>query len=163
LGVAILNNRFHSVACSGRKAETPVFPGVWKMLTRRNLLTVAMIAAGIMIVAGDATQAFAQGGGGRTRLIAQMSAGQTKGKAKYEQRGARRKFSYELQDGVPGTAISVRHAGNVVGNFTVDAFGRGKFELDTDLGEAVPVMATGQVIEAWNGGGFLMSGVLQPR
>ncbi len=133
------------------------------MLTRRNLLTLAVAAAGIMIVAGDATKALAQSGGGndRIRLIANMSAGATKGKAKYEQRGNRRKFSYELQNGAPGTVISVWRAGAVLGTFTVDAFGRGKFELDTGLGQGVPVMTAGNVIEAQANNVFLMSGVLQ--
>jgi hypothetical protein len=90
-----------------------------------------------------------------------MSADATKGKAKYEQRGNRRKFSYELQNGVPGSVITVRLGNAVLGTFTVNALRRGKFELDTNLGQAVPVMAAGNRIDAWLGQSILMSGTLQ--
>lgn len=134
------------------------------MLTRRNLLSLALAAFAALLVAGETSSLLAQGGGGNNgiRLIANMSAGATKGKAKYEQRGNRRKFSYELQNGVPGSVVSVRRAGSVVGTFTVDAFGRGKFELDTNLGQSVSIMAAGDVIEAWLGENPLMSDSLQP-
>lgn len=96
-----------------------------------------------------------------TRLFATMANGATKGKAKYEQRGNRRKFSYEVEKAVPGTVIVVRSAGATLGSIVVNPLGRGKFELDTNLGHPVPAMAAGQTVQALVNGSVFMSGQLR--
>ncbi len=113
------------------------------------------------LLAGHAVPAMAQSGGNRIRLAATMSAGRTKAVAKYEQRDARRKFTFELQDGAPGTVITIRHNGVILAARRIDALGFAKVDFDTTNGNAVPVMNSGQVISVWVGSGMVMSGALR--
>lgn len=131
------------------------------MLSRRNVLVAAAFALSFVFVLADAIPVHAQSGN-RVRLFATMSSGAAKAKAKYELLdGARRKFSIEVQNATPGQVLSISAGGTSVGSLTVDAFGKGKLERDTKLGEAVPVLESGALVEASQGGTSVMSGQLR--
>ena len=71
--------------------------------------------------------------------------------AKYEERGARRKFNFQLELGTPGqvgTVSAVAADGSVVqmGTFTVDALRRGIVDIDTTEGDVVADLKAGSVI-----------------
>lgn len=131
------------------------------MLSRRNLLGLSLVI-GFAVLAGDLNLLMAKGGAsGVLQLQAAMSAGATKAKAKYEQRTNRRKFTFELEKGRPGTVLSIRVNGQVIASRQIDALGRAKVDFDTVLGNPVPVMSAGQVVSVWVGTNMLMSGAFQ--
>jgi hypothetical protein len=93
-----------------------------------------------------------------TRLTA-PNGGVASGKAKYEDRGTRRKFSVEAQDVrlANGTVLSVCVNGQLVGTLRIN-FGRGDLNLDTALNQAVPVVRPGSVVEVKNGATVIVRG-----
>lgn len=126
------------------------------MLSRRKVLIHSVLAFGFVFLAVDAQSSFA-GGGSRVRLFANMKVGHTKAKAKYESinGNARRKFSFELEKGAPGAVLTVSAGSTSMGTAIVDALGRAKLELDTDLGQSVPTMGVGTIISVTaNGAGW---------
>jgi hypothetical protein len=136
------------------------------MFSRRNLLAIAAMTFGLAVVATNASPAFAgplASNNDRVRMFAFMSSGVTKARARYEERNnaSRRKFNFQVEMARPGQVFTVSAAGNVVGTATVDAFGRGKFELDSSLGHSVPTLASGTLIEVRNNGTVIMSGQLR--
>jgi hypothetical protein len=132
-----------------------------EMFTRRNLFSLTLAAVGLAMLAGDANSAMAQSSGNRVRLTASMQSGRTKAVAKYEQRDARRKFTFELEKGVPRTTITVRHNGFILATRQVDALGQAKVDFDTNDGHAVPVMNSGQPVSVWVGNQLMMKGTLR--
>lgn len=132
------------------------------MFTRRNLLSLALGLAATVLVAGQASPSMAvQKGGNSLRLIARMSAGATKATAKYEVKNTRRKFTFELEKGTPGTIITVQHKGVTLATRQIDSLGRAKIDWDTNIGSSIPNMASGDVISVWVGSTQLMSGTLR--
>ncbi len=85
----------------------------------------------------------------RAKMQARLTG--VKALAKYEERGARRKFNFQLELGTPGQIGSVSAVaadGSVVsmGNFTVDALRRGTIDIDTTEGNMVADLNAGSVI-----------------
>lgn len=132
------------------------------MFTRRHAIQFSVIALGLTFLVTDANL-LAAGGGNRIRRIANMSAGPVKGKAKYEEinNNSRRKFSFELQKGTPGTVITIITGSNTLGTATVNAARRVNFELDTRNGQNAPQLPAGTAVKIKVNGTILMSGILQ--
>jgi hypothetical protein len=95
------------------------------------------------------------GGGGEVRLSASMVSGAASGKADYRERGNRRRLNVEAED-LPNTTPSPQavHVNNVqVGTMTLVACPApaqqllcGEMELNTQDGQAVPVVTRGQIV-----------------
>ena len=95
------------------------------------------------------------GGGGEVRLSASMVSGAASGKADYRERGNRRRLNVEAED-LPNTTPSPQavHVNNVqVGTMTLVACPIpaqqllcGEMELNTQDGQAVPVVTRGQIV-----------------
>ena len=95
------------------------------------------------------------GGGGEVRLSAGMVSGAALGKADYRERGNRRRLNVEAED-LPNTTPSPQavHVNNVqVGTMTLVACPApaqqllcGEMELNTQDGQAVPVVTRGQIV-----------------
>jgi hypothetical protein len=98
--------------------------------TRFHSLLIAMLLAAL------ATPSLALAANDHYRVQATLF-GPTplKGKARYEERqksnGLLRRFKIEVQHGVPGQVHAIFVNGSQVGTVTVNALGRGKFELRT--------------------------------
>ncbi len=91
----------------------------------------------------------AQGGENTVRMIARLAG--VKAVAKYEERGSRLKFNFQLELGTPGqvgsvTAVAADGSTVAMGTFTVDALRRGIIDIDTTEGDAVPDLNVGSVI-----------------
>lgn len=96
------------------------------------------------------------GNGGEVRLSAKMVSGAASGKADYRERGNRRRLNVEAE-GPPNTTQSLKAVfvnGVWVGNVTFAACPVpsqqllcGEMELNTQEGQAVPVVAGGQIIQ----------------
>ncbi len=86
----------------------------------------------------------------RTRLAASLSG--IKAHCTYEerQRDNRYKFNFQLEQAKPGTSgvvLATTSRGAItLGSFTVDSFGRGIIDIDTNEGDKVPNLDAGTVI-----------------
>jgi hypothetical protein len=102
-------------------------------------------------------------------LVAPLAAPRASGKAKFESRRGRRKFSTQVEDTAAGATLTVlvsRPGGGtaVLGQIRTDAVGRGDLNLDTALGQTVPVLQTGDIVQVLSSNGLLVvSGVLAPK
>jgi len=98
-----------------------------------KLASIALVALSLV-----ALTAPSWAGGNELRLRAELSApaaaGDISGKAKFEDKGDRAKFSVEIEGLVPGDSFDVMVGGVVVGIIDVDAFGRGNLDFDTTAG-----------------------------
>ena len=87
-----------------------------------------------------------QAGGAETKLegelVAGPVAGDVSGKAKFEDRDGRRKFSAEIEGLNTGDMFDVMVAGQVVGTVTIDAAGVGDLNLDDNFEPGVDDPAT---------------------
>ena len=96
------------------------------------------------------------GGGGEVRLSAKMASGAASGKADYRERGNRRRLNVEAED-LPNTTQSPKAVfvnGVWVGNMTLAACPVpaqqllcGEMELNTQDGQATPVVTGGQILQ----------------
>jgi hypothetical protein len=84
----------------------------------------------------------------KIQLLAAPEYPGAKGTAKYRDRGGEREFEVEVQ-------VSRRHFrsvftvsvnGATVGKITIRALGRGRLNLNSDLGQAVPQIAPGSIV-----------------
>ncbi len=85
----------------------------------------------------------------RAKMQARLSG--VKALAKYEERGARRKFNFQIELATPGqigsvSAVAADGAVVPMGNFTVDALRRGTIDIDTTEGNMVADLNAGSVI-----------------
>jgi hypothetical protein len=97
----------------------------------------------------------------QARLFATEAGPATKGRARWENRSDRIKFTTELQHVVTSGAHEVKVNGLSVG-FVSIALGRGELELDTEHGDTVPSMTIGDLVEVFNPtGAVIASGHLQ--
>lgn len=120
------------------------------MFLKSVLRIVPILGLAVAMLALPGQSAFGQGGGGgRARMSARMSA--VKAVAKYEERGSRRKFNFQLELGVPGqtgvvTAVAADGKTVTLGTFVVNALRRGIIDIDTTEGDDVPDLNAGSVI-----------------
>ena len=90
------------------------------------LALVGFVTSGI-VFAGDSLRL-------RAKLRAPSDFGDVSGHAKYRERdNGRRRFSAEIEGMIPGDRFEVVVDGVTVGVVTVDSFGVGELELDTNL------------------------------
>lgn len=102
----------------------------------------------------------------RIRLEVRMGAKDSiQAKAKYEQRGTRRKFNVELEDALPNRTYGVRilRRGRVVDSatFVTNRFGVGEIDVDTSEGDIVPQLRRGDVVQIWHNRRRILSGRLR--
>lgn len=124
--------------------------------------SMLLIAVALMLTPGDAN---AQ----RVRLEARLT-GPTlaSGQAKFEQRGARRKYNVELEDAARNTLykVTIRRGTRTIngGSFRTNRFGRGGIDLDTAEGDAVNlVLRVGDRVEIRRGSRVIVSGAMRSR
>ena len=106
--------------------------------------------------------------GGGTELEARLTSTSAdplaSGKAKFEQRSDRTRFSAEVEDiSTDGTGFTVTVNGSTVGTLNVVG-GIGDLNLDTRDGQTVPDMSAGDTVEVTGPDGTLiLTGTLQPK
>ncbi len=93
-----------------------------KMMATLTVLSFAFSLA----LAGRAETRF------EARLTAPASAGDISGKVQYRERG-RRQFSVQVEGLQPGDRYDVMVSGSVVGTVTIDAFGFGDLNYDSNF------------------------------
>ena len=81
------------------------------------------------------------------RLLARARDGGVSSKGDFRARGATRKrLNVEVQRAIPGSTFDVALNGQFIGTITANQFGRGKIELNTQDGEAVPAVVAGDTL-----------------
>ncbi len=127
----------------------------------------SMLAVAVALLAIPAQSTFAQGGGNDTRVRMATRLSGVKAVARYEERGSRRKFNFQLELATPGqvgtvTAVAGSGATVTMGTFTVDALRRGTIDIDTTEGNGVADLNAGSRITLSIGGNSY-SGTLAVR
>ena len=102
--------------------------------------------------------------GGGTRLEVNLTSTSAdplaSGKAKFEERSDRTRFSTEAEDVTASGPLTVKVNGSMVGSMNVVA-GVGDLNLDTRDGQSVPAMNVGDTVEVFDAAGVLiLSGTL---
>jgi hypothetical protein len=119
------------------------------MFSRRNFVA-AFAALALVLTVTNVSQAQQRG-----KLQANLT-GSTlaSGKAKYENRGNRQKFSVEIEDAKPNASyrIEVRSATGLVFRAVVTTNALGAFDLnrDTILGQSVPAITAGNNVTVFD-------------
>ncbi|MBI5288739.1 MAG: hypothetical protein HY873_07175 [Chloroflexi bacterium] len=148
-------------------------------------MKLAAVVAGIAaisaaaLVGADAMGVFAGGGGGSTKAEVRLDVVDTannalaSGKAKSEQRPDRTRFSIEAEDvqTEPGAyQVRITRNGSPVADsagitLNVDTLGFGETELNTQDGDTVPTVLSGDLVEVLDPTGttVILSGVLAPK
>lgn len=89
------------------------------------------------------------------------------GKAKFEERTTRRKFSIEVEGAARNLPLQmvIRRGtqSQVVAMARTNQFGFVDVNGDTALGQFVPVLKAGDIVEVRTASGVLLRGTLQPR
>lgn len=127
------------------------------MITTYTFRILSLLALAIVFVSIPSQSTFAQSGGGgdRVRMATRLSG--VKAVARYEERGSRRKFNFQLELGTPGqvgtvTAIAANGATVTMGTFTVDSLRRGIIDIDNTEGDNVADLNVGSTITLSIGG-----------
>ena len=100
----------------------------------------------------------------RIELVARLSASgsSSSGKAKFEQRSDREKFSVEIEDGPDGTTVEIV-AGGASFLLVLDAVGFGDLNLDSRQGDGVPAVSVGDEVVVVTPDQLILSGVLRQK
>lgn len=96
------------------------------------------------------------------RLTATAAEPLASGKARFEMRGNRIRFTTQVEDVRTATAVQVRVNNVVVGQVAI-AFGGADLNLDSQLGHVVPILRAGDIVTVYNmtTGEVILGGVLR--
>lgn len=126
------------------------------MGTKVRWLLVAVLLAGTLGWTGGATAAATFK---RTPLTGSAAYPAARGFAQYRERGAHREFEVEVEH-IPtlrGATLDVVVDGNRVGSMRVYANGAAALARDTELGQSVPMIRSGSVVQVKTGAGVLVA------
>lgn len=123
-----------------------------------KLVILAALVAAIM-VGGFHQGAFAKGTKTRIALTAGANYPKAKGKAVYKVNGAEREFQVEVENikKLAGQSVTILVNGAQVGSATVNALGEARLELNTNLGNTVPSIKTGDKVQVKSAAGKLIA------
>ena len=118
------------------------------MFTSSRFRFLGLLCLALVVLAVP-TYSMAKGGAAAVRMRAKISG--IKAVAKYEERGARRKFNFQLELATPGeggtvTAVGANGATAFMGSFVVNDLGRGIIDIDTTEGNVVADLNAGSVV-----------------
>src|SRR5688572_4825127 len=80
------------------------------------------------------------------------------GRADYRERGNSMRLNVEVEDVFPNSTFTVEVSGEPIGTITASSFGTGELELNTNDGQAVPKVLTGDLVEIFQGTELVLSG-----
>lgn len=125
-----------------------------------KLFVLAAVLATVML-GGFHQGAFAKGGGTKTIIALSPSVDypNAKGKAVYKVNGSEREFQVEVENikKLAGKSVKVYVNGVQVGSATVNSLGEARLNRNTDLGQTVPSIKTGDTVQVKTGAGKLIA------
>ena len=80
------------------------------------------------------------------------------GRADYRERGNSMRLNVEVEDIFPNSTFTVEVTGEPIGTITTNSFGTAELELNTNDGQAVPKVLTGDLVEIFQGTELVLSG-----
>src|SRR5215204_4164336 len=80
------------------------------------------------------------------------------GRADYRETGNSMRLNVEVEDVSPNTTFNIAVSGNTLGTITTNSFGIAELELNTNDGQVVPRVVSGDVIEILQGTELVLSG-----
>lgn len=81
-----------------------------------------------------------------------------KGKAKYATKTGERELQVEVENVPAGTVLTIAVGGTSAGSATADAFGKARLNLNTTLGQTVPMVSAGTTVTVTSAAGPVVSG-----
>ncbi|MBY0488749.1 MAG: hypothetical protein K2R93_02795 [Gemmatimonadaceae bacterium] len=81
-----------------------------------------------------------------------------KGKAKYATSANERELQIEVENVPAGTMLTFTVGGSAAGTATADAFGKARLNLNTKLGQTVPMVSTGTTVRVSSPAGVVVTG-----
>jgi hypothetical protein len=123
-----------------------------------KLFVLAALVPAIM-VGGFQQGALAKGIKTRIPLSASAAYPKATGKAVYKVNGAEREFQVEVDNvkRLAGQSVTISVNGVQVGSATVNSLGTAHLNLNTNLGNAVPFIKTGDQVQAKSAAGKLIA------
>ena len=80
------------------------------------------------------------------------------GRADYRERGNSMRLNVEVEGVFPNSTFTVKVTGEPIGTITTNSFGTAELELNTNDGQAVPKVLTGDLVEIFQGTELVLSG-----
>jgi plastocyanin len=80
------------------------------------------------------------------------------GRADYRERDGAMRLNVEVEDVTPNTTFNIEVSGNALGTITTNSFGIAELELNTNDGQVVPKVLSGDVVEIFQGTQLVLSG-----
>lgn len=127
----------------------------------RMFLLAAFIAA--VMLGGLSHGAFAKGGGGGSKVLITLSASasypQATGTAAYKAKAGEQEFEAQVQriKRLTGKKVTFFVNGTKVGSAVVDALGKAHLNLNSQLGNTVPNITAGAVLQARDPNGVVIA------
>jgi hypothetical protein len=115
------------------------------------LLVLAFVASAGLALANNADL--------KIRLVSARGFGAVEASAKYRDRNGSQSFEAGVNQalGLAGMVLTVSVDGKAVGTFTVSVLGVGDLTLDTQLGQVVPRIRSGSLVEIRTSSGLLVA------
>ena len=124
----------------------------------RMLILAALVAA--ILVGGFSHDAFAKGGGDKTRISLSSASGfsNAKGKATYKAKSGEREFEAEVEHikKLKGQTVNLFVNGSKIGSAVVNSLGEANVELNSESGDNVPAIKAGDRVEFKTAAGALI-------
>jgi hypothetical protein len=123
----------------------------------RMIALAALFAAALALSLGQVT--FAKGTKTIIALTASAQFPNAKGKAVYKVDGSEREFQVEVENvkKLAGTRLGLFVNGTKIGGMLVNSLGEARFNRNTDLGQAVPLIKAGTTVQVRTAGGVLIA------
>ena len=107
--------------------------------------TMSLGAAVVVAIALLAVSAVAAQAAFRSEIS--LSSSVIEAKARFEDRGNEQRFRVEVEDATRNQRLDVCVDGQLAGTITVNALGNARLALNSDLGQAVPDVVSGTLVE----------------
>src|SRR5918993_401141 len=95
------------------------------------------------------------------RMLADLNptnGGIADGRADYRERGNSMRLNVEVEDVSPNSTFNVEISGEPIGAISTSSFGVGELELNTNDGQVVPKILTGDLVQIFQGTELVLSG-----
>lgn len=148
-----------------------------KIYRRRTLIAMAILATGAVSIAAADHGGSSSGSSGKgndssavTRHRAKLTGAAIQGKrpegsASFRSQTSRQQLNVEVEDvNLPAATVltvTLTHSGSVstIGQITLNNLGEGELDLESQDGDVVPAVATGDVVTVMNGSAAVVTGV----
>jgi plastocyanin len=131
------------------------------VIRENTFVAVLAVTAVSLLIFGSVQNSIATNS--EIRMLADLNpptnvGGIADGRADYRERGNSMRLNVEVEDVFPNSTFTVEVSGEPIGTIRTSSFGTGELELNTNDGQAVPKILTGDLVEIFQGTELVLSG-----